>query len=217
MNFPTLKIITIHALMWERLTAWAIESVVKAGILMRVLRGAALLAILLGSSISAWATDADAEDVEYRLKAIFLYKFASYVDWPPTAFGPTNTVFTIGVVGADKVVAALNSLTAANPVNNRAMQVKTIKPGEPVTGVQILFVGKQENAHLKHLLEAIQSQPILTVTESVGALGSGSIINFVPMDDRIRFEVSVTQAERSGLKISARLLGVAQKIESGRP
>ncbi|HSY28334.1 MAG TPA: YfiR family protein, partial [Burkholderiaceae bacterium] len=64
---------------------------------------------------------------------------------------------------------------------------------------------------------ATQSLPILVVTESAGALESGSIINFVPVDDRIRFEISVTQAERSGLKISSRLLGVAQKIESGKP
>jgi len=203
--------------MWNWPTAFVIETIMKAGELMKALRGAVLLVVLFSLSISAWATDADAEDVEYRLKATFLYKFAGYVEWPSTAFSSTNTAFTIGVVGADKVVAALNSLTGVSPVNNRAMQVKVIKPGEPITGVQILFVGKQDNGHLKHLLEAMQSQPVLTVTESVGALSSGSIINFVPIDDRIRFEVSVTQAERSGLKISSRLLGVAQKVESGRP
>ena len=120
------------------------------------------------------------------------------------------------VVGADKVVDALNSLTATKAVSDRTLQVRVLKPGDPVTGVQILFVGKQENAHLKQLLDTMQAQPVLTVTESAGALESGSIINFVPVDDRIRFEVSVTQAERNGLKISSRLLSVAQKVESGR-
>jgi hypothetical protein len=183
---------------------------------MGALRRVALFVVFLGISTCASASDADSDDVEYQLKATFLYKFASYVEWPASAFAQTNTSFTIGVVGADKVVAALNSLTGTHLVNSRALQVKVFKPGEPVTGVQILFVGKQENGHLKHLLDPIQSQPILTVTESVGALGSGSVINFVQVDDRIRFEVSVTQAEREGLKISSRLLGVAQKIESGR-
>jgi len=184
---------------------------------MGALRRAALLVIILGVSTCACASDVDPDDVEYQLKATFLYKFASYVEWPSSAFAPTNASFTIGVVGADKVVAALNSLTGTHLVNSRVLKIKNFGPGEPVTGVQILFVGKQENGHLKHLLEPMQSQPVLTVTESAGALGSGSIINFVQVDDHIRFEVSVMQAERDGLKISSRLLAVAQKIESGRP
>ena len=183
---------------------------------MRALQRTAFLIILLGASLRAWAADADADDVESRVKATFLFKFASYVEWPSAAFAQSNASFTIGVVGADRVAAALNTLTGSNPVNDRALQVKVLKPGDPLTGVQILFVGKQETAHLKQLLEAIQTQPVLTVTESAGALDSGSIINFVPADDHIRFEVSVTQAERSGLKISSRLLSVAQKVESGR-
>jgi hypothetical protein len=192
-------------------------NVVDSEKLMEPLRRKLLLAVFLGPSICAWGADTNQDDLEYQLKATFLYKFASYVEWPATAFAQTNTFFTIGVVGADKVVVALNSLTGAHPVNNRPLQVKVFKQGEPITDVQILFIGKQENGHLKHLLSAMQSQPILVVTESAGALEAGSIINFVPVDDRIRFEISVTQAERSGLKISSRLLGVAQKIESGKP
>src|SRR5580658_6414522 len=108
-------------------------NIVDSEILMEALRRKLLLAVFLGPPICAWGADANQDDLEYQLKATFLYKFASYVEWPATASAQTNTFFTIGVVGADKVVVALNSLTGAHPVNNRPLQVKAFKAGEPVT------------------------------------------------------------------------------------
>ncbi len=184
---------------------------------MDIVRRMVLLLALQGLASFAWAADSAPSDIEYQIKAAYLYKFATYVEWPPSAFAQATTPITIGVVGADEIAAELSKLKRGQPVNNRMVDVRLLKPGEPLIGVQILFIGRQESGRLKRLLDSIQSQPMLTVTESVGALGAGSVINFVRIDDRIRFEVSVVQAERSGLKISARLLSVAQKIEDGRP
>lgn len=174
---------------------------------------AALWIVFQCVAASAWA----AGDIEYQIKAAYLYKFVAYVEWPPTVFAEANTPVTIGVIGADDVAAELNNIKSGRPPNSRAVEVKMLKPGDSLAGVQVLFIGGQENGRLKRLLEGLQSQPVLTVTEWTGALGAGSVINFVPVDDRIRFEVSVAHAERSGLKISARLLNVAQKVETRRP
>lgn len=176
-----------------------------------------LLLVVLGLSGGARAIEAVQGESEYRIKAAYLYKFAAYVEWPSSAFARADTPVTIGIVGADDMATELNKLKGGPWINNRAMEVKLLKPGEPLTGIQILFVGRLESAALNRILDRVQAQPVLSVTELAGALGAGSIINFVPVDDRIRFEVSVAQAERSGLKISARLLGVAQKIETRRP
>jgi hypothetical protein len=171
---------------------------------------------LLYPTALVWPAETGASDIEYQIKAAYLYKFASHVEWPPGAFPEAGTPVTIGVIGADEVAVELNRLKGGRSVNSRSVEVKLLKSGEPTSGMQMLFIGHQENSRLKRLLDTIQSQPMLTVTDSVGALAAGSVINFVPVDSRIRFEVSVAQAERSGLKISARLLAVAQRIE-GRP
>lgn len=184
---------------------------------MDIARRAALLIAFQCFATFASAAGSGASDIEYQIKAAYLYKFAAYVEWPPAAFAEANTPVTIGVVGADDVAAELNNIKGNQTVNNRAVQIKLIKPGDPLTGVQILFIGRQESARLKRWLDSVQAQPVLTVTEWTGALGAGSVINFVPVDDRIRFEVSAASAERSGLKISARLLSVAQKVEIRRP
>lgn len=176
-----------------------------------------LALVLLGLSLGAPATEAIQGESEYRIKAAYLYKFAAYVEWPAAAFAKADTPVTIGILGADDMASELIKLKGGPLINNRAMEVKLLKSGEPLTGIQVLFVGRHESAALSRILDRVQTQPVLSVTELAGALGAGSIINFVPVDDRIRFEVSVAHAERSGLKISARLLAVAQKIESRRP
>ena len=173
------------------------------------------LLLLPCGPMPAWA--GGSADIEYQIKAAYLYKFTTYIEWPPAAFAQADTPLTIGIVGADEIAAELNRIKSAQPAGSRPLEVKILRPGDSLAGVQILFIGRQENARLKRLLEGIQSQPVLTVTESAGGLAVGGIINFVPIDDRIRFEVSLLNAEQNGLKISARLLGVAQKIETRRP
>ena len=175
-----------------------------------------VLVLLQWFSACAWAAAGGASDIEYQIKAAYLYKFAAYVEWPPAAFADSNTPVVIGVIGADELAAELKNIKAPLTVNNREIQIRPLKPGDSMTGLQILFIGRQESSRLKQLLDSLQSQPVLTVTEWGGAIGAGSVINFVPVDDRIRFEVSTASAERSGLKISARLLSVAQRVETRR-
>lgn len=184
---------------------------------MLIVRRTVLLIILQCLAAFACAAGGGADETESQIKAAYLYKFAAYIEWPATAFADAKSPVTIGVVGADEVAEELNIIKGRRMVNSRAVEVKLFKPGDPLIGAHILFIGRQAGGHLKQLLDSVQSQPVATVTESAGALGTGSIINFVPVEDRIRFEVSVTNAERSGLKISARMLSVAQKIESRRP
>ena len=55
--------------------------------------------------------------------------------------------------------------------------------------------------------------PTLVVSESDGALALGSAINFVVVDDKVRFDVALHSINRAGLKISARLLAVRGQLQ----
>lgn len=55
---------------------------------------------------------------------------------------------------------------------------------------------------------------MLTVGEDGVFTQCGGIINFVKEDNRVRFEVNVSAAERAGLKISSRLLALARIVRS---
>ncbi len=81
----------------------------------------------------------------------------------------------------------------------------------------MLLIGKSECARLSPLLAQLQSHAILTVTEVDGALSQGSVINFTLVDRRVRFEISLEAAEKHNLKLSSRLLAVAQQVFTSMP
>ena len=164
----------------------------------------------------AWAQE-DPTQLELKVKAAFLYKFIGYIDWPAASFAKPDTPVTIGVVGADQVAAELAQAVAGRTANDRPVTVRRLKAGESLDAVHVLFVGKAENARLAQLAQAAQQRSVLTVTESEGALAQGSVINFVTVERRVRFEIALDSAEKSRLKLSSRLLAVAQQVRTGAP
>ena len=165
---------------------------------------------------AARAADGDERLLEMQVKAAYLYKFAGHVEWPPGAYGDASAPFTIGVVGAGDIADELARLKAGRSVGDRPVNVRMLKPGEPARGVQLLFVGSADGAQLRRLLEPFKAVPTLTISDTPGAIEAGCVINFLLVDKRLRFEVSLANAEQHGLKISARLLTVAQRVDTGR-
>lgn len=146
------------------------------------------------------------------IKAAFLCKFPGYVDWPAGADSGDGPV-TIGVLGAPHMAEELVRLTSGRDPGERPVQVRALAAGDSFAGLQVLYVGDGNADDLASSLSPARDLPILVVTDSPGALSTGSVINFTVERDRVRFEVSLPAAERSGLKLSSRLLAVAQRVE----
>jgi hypothetical protein len=159
------------------------------------------------------AGDARAADgLERQVKAAFLYKFAGYVEWPAAAFPAADTPVTIGVLNDSEMEEALSKLVAGRTSSGRPVAVVPLKSGEPIPDVHLLFVGVSEEARLKADIHAAAGRPILVVTEQENALAHGSMINFVLVRGRVRFEVALKAVEKTGLTLSSRLLSVAQTV-----
>ena len=175
--------------------------------------GFAVACIVWALAQAVLAEDAGAATVTERsVKAAYLYKFAGYVEWPDGQSGASAPV-TIGVLDARDMADELARITAGRLINDRPVLVRRIAGGESLAGIDVLFVGNQAGDRLGELLLPVLERPILTVTESAGALARGSIINFTVDHERVRFEVSLPAAERSRLKLSSRLLAVAQRVQ----
>lgn len=148
---------------------------------------------------------------ESTVKAAFLLKFAGYVEWPPSYFPTPETPIVIGVTSADDVAAALEDLLPGRKINGRAVVMKRLHDGEVPQAVHIAFYGRSER-NPRAAIRLAQQQGALAVTEVEPGLELGSAINFVRADDRIGFEVSLQSADKSGLRISARMLNVARRV-----
>lgn len=173
---------------------------------------AALAWVVGGVPVGEARAADDAGTLEHRVKAAFLYQFAGYVEWPQAAFAQADTPVTIGVLGSESLATELSQVVVGRTVGGRTVTVRRLRGGDSLAGVHILFIGRAENARLAQLTQLLQPRPILTVTEADGSLERGSMINFIMVERRVRFEVGLDSVEKSGLKLSSRLLAVAQQV-----
>jgi len=151
------------------------------------------------------------EATEASLKAAYLFKFAGYIEWAAADFDSPTAPLAIGVVGADDVAAELTRLATNRSIAGHPIVVKRFAEGETPRGVQMLFAGR-DTAKLAAVARAAQSQGTLVVTDVEHGLEMGSAINFVPLGERLGFEVSLDSAEKSGHRISSRMLSVAKRV-----
>jgi hypothetical protein len=170
--------------------------------------------IALLAAAPAWSADDEAAQVvQERVKAAFLYKFASYVEWPPAAFANADSPIVIGVAGADGLSKELQQAVGGRQVAGRPLQVRQLgADGAATDCCHILFVGgASQPARTAELLAGAKERPVLTVTDSKNH-PSDSVINFLVMDSRVRFDISRDAAERKGLQLRSQLLGVARQV-----
>lgn len=97
-------------------------------------------------------------------------------------------------------------------LHNRPVSVRRLQGADSLAGVHMVFLGRAEGARLPAAVRAASLQPLLVVTDWEGALEQGGMINFVPGNGRVRFEVALDAAERSRLRISSRMLSVAHRV-----
>ena len=151
---------------------------------------------------------------EHGVKAAFLYKFAGYVDWPKEAFVSSDAPIRIAIVGDSAIADELDRMVLGRTAQDRPIQVIRVKSGDALAGVHILFVGRKETYSLDKFAQLAKVHSILLVSDSSGSLELGSVINFVRSDKRLRFEVSLINAENNGLRVSSRLLTVALYVRT---
>jgi hypothetical protein len=165
----------------------------------------ALLAALACPIAVSSAVTVIAKEVslEYQVKAVYLFNFAKFIDWPPEAqSGP----LTICVAGMNPFGDVLEETLRGETVNDRPLAWRVIPGPEP--GCHVIFV--PHGAATAAYLQAARSTPTLTVGEAPDFLTQGGIINFILEAGKVRFQIDAKSAERAELRISSHLLRLAR-------
>jgi hypothetical protein len=161
---------------------------------------------VLGAGAHAPAIAADySEDV---VKAAYLFRLAGYVDWPG---GADRGVFVIAVLGSPAMARQLGGLAGAHLINNHSVRVREVASVRDIADPDLLYVGAGRADSLRSWRPAA-SRSTLIVTDEEGGLRDGGMLNFLTIDRRVRFEVSLTAAGQAHLKISSELLGLAVRV-----
>ena len=152
---------------------------------------------------------------EASVKAAFLAKFAGFIEWPQGAFARPDSPLVIAVSRADDVAAELEHLTAGRFFDQHPIVVRRVPQGPPPPGAHIVYFGPRADGRLRELVAAVPPATLI-VSDEAGGLAAGAMLNFMPDAGRVRFSASPAAAEARGLRLSARLLAVAQSIEGNR-
>jgi hypothetical protein len=151
---------------------------------------------------------------EYQIKAVFLFHFAQFVEWPATAFPDAATPIRIGVLGEDPFGAALEEAIRGETIRNRGLVILRSQRVEDLKNCHLLFIGRLAKGRADQILPQLNSAAVLTVSESEGFAARGGVINFYLEGNKVRFEINPGVAQRHGLKISSQLLSLGRIIDS---
>ena len=152
-----------------------------------------------------------ASNPEYVVKAAFVYKFASFVQWPDR---PGNFFLNICITGHDPFGGALERVINGKTVSGRRFQIRRLKRGDGPGDCQILFISSSERKRLPAIFDALQGSPTLTVGDVADFCESGGAINLTVVDTRVQLEINPAAVDRAGLQLSSRLMSLARIVRS---
>ena len=177
-----------------------------------ILAAAASLSWLIVSACESSAA-VDSAQLEYSVKAAYLYKFGGFVEWPQTAFAAPDSPTNLCILGSDPFGALLDKVVDGQHIGDHPIVVKRLEKVEHQSGCQILFVGGADDKKTSQALEAVRGESVLTITDGARTPQATGIINFVIADNRVRFEIDDQAAAANGVVISSKLLDLARSAK----
>ena len=150
---------------------------------------------------------ADDSSVEYKIKAGYLYNFTKFVTWSEV----NSETFNVCILGEDPFGELIN------PIEQRSAF------GRPIKLFRFdNFASKDKDLHC-HILyvspsfKGMQSvrdlDNTLVVGESEEFIDQGGMIGFVNKQGKIKLQINLKTIKQSGLKVSAKLLEVAERVK----
>jgi len=152
------------------------------------------------------------EGAAYPLKLAFLYNFTKLVEWPAASYGHAGAPMIICIAGHDPFSRDLEQELRARTSGGRSVEVRTLKRTDPLSGCHIVFVPVTEKDQ-DRIVRDLNGSSTLTVGETEGFAARGGVINLTVEENNVHFEVNELAADRAGLKISSKLLGIAKIVK----
>ena len=152
-----------------------------------------------------------AKPTDYDVKAVYLYNFGRFVEWPASVTAKSDS-FTVCVLGQDPFGPVLDATLAGETIAGKRVAAKRISTPQESGNCQILFLSSAEEARLNKIIEALNKQAVLTVSDMPQFSQHGGMIQFVLEGKRVRFEVNLAAVQHAGLTLSSELLKVATTV-----
>lgn len=166
-----------------------------------------LLLALLGRD--AFAAPAPTEE---QVKAVFVFNFSHFVEWPAQSFSSPTDPFVIGVLDDSTFADRLDEVVKGEKIEQHALTVRRFRNIAELKDCQILYVDKTQAGQLRQVIAALGHGNTLTVSDTDKSAEHGVMMQFVTESNRIRLRINVEAAREAGLTISSKLLRPAEIV-----
>lgn len=157
------------------------------------------------------ASPLGAADLEYQVKAAYLYNFLRFIDWPSQAFRTGDGGYDLCILGRDPFGEELTPVSSKT-AQNRPIRLRRLGGGNDLRSCHLVFIGQSEAARVSRILLQLRGSNVLTVSDLPGFAVQGGVIGFAMERGKVRLEVNLESAHRAGLRISSKLLEVASAV-----
>jgi len=152
---------------------------------------------------------------EYQVKAVFLFNFSQFVEWPATALGPPETPFSICILGEDRFGAELDTTVHGESVQGHRFAVRRYRNASEIDpSCRIVFIDDSASVQLGSIVGTLGERAILTVSDIERSAEHGAIIQFATEHNRLRLRINIAAARTAGLVLSSKLLRPAEIVGS---
>lgn len=164
----------------------------------------------LSAARGSGPAQAQTSTYEYDIKAVFLYHFTRYLQWPEET---EPEVFTIVVLGESRIVSPLQEIAKKKTVGPTPIEVRQCLEIGQIGRPRILFIAKSAVPRINQVLEKTRGTDILTVSEVEGLDTRGIAVNFVERGGAIKFEMSEKMLKEAHIQASSQLLKLAILVD----
>jgi hypothetical protein len=173
------------------------------------MRLTAVQVMLLGVLVGAQGATAPA------LKAAFLFNFTKFAEWPVGALAPGQRL-SLCILGDRAVAEALEqTIKTQEMADGHQLTVEVIKADGPIRSCHLLYVSGLDRSEASELLDIMKDTSAFTVSDGNQFAERGGVAQLIAENSRLRFAINVEAARRARLKISSKLLGLAQIVKDG--
>jgi hypothetical protein len=156
-----------------------------------------IVLLVLAITAGMLTQQSKAQGINYKVHALFLYKFTQYIEWPAA-----NGNYVIGVVGNSPILEELQNIASAK----KNVTIKKLTATSDMSGCHLIFVSEGSSTHLSSVSSKVSGKPVLVISETGSGAKRGAGINFIMVDDKMKFELNKGMVERQGLKVSGDLV-----------
>ena len=145
-----------------------------------------------------------------KFKALFMFNFTKYIEWPQAK---QSGDFVIGVIGNSSIVDELNAIASKKTVGAQTIKVKQVSSADDVTKMHIVYVTEGKSGEASGVAGQIKGKGVVLITDKAGFAQTTSGINYIKKDGKPNFEVSGKHLSEAGVKVSSQLMALGTPVD----